>query len=75
MKDEPTPAGLTILGRCGFTLSLRLVSDRVASWEWESFPRRAESPRYRQRGLPPWPPIDAKPLPRVGGETDGEAAN
>ena len=29
---------------------LRLVSDRTASWEWESFPRLALRPRYRQRG-------------------------
>ena len=32
--------GLTILGRCG----LRLVSDRVASWEWITLPRRQPRP-------------------------------
>jgi hypothetical protein len=36
MSDEPRPTGLTILGRGG----LRLVSDRVRSFEWESYPRR-----------------------------------
>ena len=72
MSSEQPP-GLTILGRCG--LGLQLVSDRVASWEWESFPRLTPRPRYRQRGLAPWRPIDAKPLPRISGETDGEAAN
>ena len=38
MKDEPTqvPTGLTILGRRGLTPAIRLVSDRVASWEWRS---------------------------------------
>ena len=30
---------------------LRLVSDRTAPWEWESFPRPAVRPRCRQRGL------------------------
>jgi predicted RNase H-like HicB family nuclease len=32
---------------------LWLVSDRPKGWEWESFPRRAPSPRYRlgQLGL------------------------
>jgi hypothetical protein len=35
---------------------LRLVSDRVAAWEWESFPRGTMRPRYRQRGLAPWRP-------------------
>jgi hypothetical protein len=69
------PPGLTLLGQCGLGPSLRLVSDRVASWEWESCPRLAQRPRYRQRGLAPWRPIDAKPLPRISGETDGEAAN
>ncbi len=33
---------------------LRLVSDRMKSWEWESFPRLAVRPRYRQRGLALW---------------------
>jgi hypothetical protein len=42
---------------------LRLVSDRVRSCEWESYPRLAQQPRYRQRGLAPWRTklIDAKP--------------
>ena len=66
MSDrEPTQVpGLTILGRC--SAGLRLVSDRVASWEWESFPRLAVRPRYRQRGLEPWWPKlkEAKPIPR-----------
>ena len=35
--DDPTPRP-------------RLVSDRTAPWEWESFPRFAQRPRYRQRG-------------------------
>ena len=32
---------------------LRLVSDRTASWEWESIPRFEPRPRYRQRALAP----------------------
>ena len=40
--DDPTPRP-------------RLVSDCTAPWEWESFPRFAQRPRYRQRG------------PRLGG--------
>ena len=61
MSDEPRSGGLTILGRC--TGGLRLVSDRTASWEWESFPRLAVRPRYRQGALAPWRPklIEAKP--------------
>ena len=47
MNDQPT-----IISRAG----LRLVSDRVASWEWESFPRYAQRPRYRQRALAAWQP-------------------
>ena len=56
--------GLTIISQC--SAGLTLVSDRVASWEWESFPRRTQGSRYRQRGLAPWRPKlnDAKPLPR-----------
>ena len=43
---------------------LRLVSDRPKPWEWESFPRRAQCPRYRQRALVPWQPklIEAKAI-------------
>ncbi len=41
--------GLTILGRCG-GLELRLVSDRVASWEWESYPRREPKPARERLG-------------------------
>jgi hypothetical protein len=53
MSDEPQPWGLTHLGRCGG--GLRLVSDRVASWEWVSLPRREPKPaRDRLRGLAPW---------------------
>jgi hypothetical protein len=53
MNDrEAQPPGLTILGQCG--QGLRLVSNRVAAWEWESIPRRAQHPRYRQRRLAPW---------------------
>ena len=40
MADDPPP--------------LRLVSDRTALWEWESFPRLAVRPRYRQGALVPW---------------------
>ena len=39
-------------------LGLRLVSDRPGS-EFESFPRFAPRPRYRQRSLTPWRPIEA----------------
>ena len=45
-------AGLTILGRCGLRQPwLRLVSDQVKSWEWESLPRR-EPRRARERLAP-----------------------
>ena len=55
MNDDPKPTGLTILGRC--TAGLCLVSDRVASWEWQSLPRREpRRARERQRGLAPWRP-------------------
>ena len=51
VKDEPR-SGVTILGRCGG--GLRLVSDRVRSFEWESYPRREPKPaRERLRGLAP----------------------
>jgi hypothetical protein len=43
MKDEPRSGGLMILGRCGG--GLRLVSYRVRSFEWESYPRRGRSQR------------------------------
>ena len=73
MMSDEQPTGLTILGRC--TAGLRLVSDRVASWEWESFPRLAVRPRYRQRALAPWRPKLSELNPCDGGETDEEAAN
>ncbi len=63
-EREPTQVpGLTILSRC--SAGLRLVSDRPKAWEWESFPRRAQGPRYRQRALAPWLPelIEVEPLP------------
>ena len=41
MSDQPP--GLTLLG-----LGLRLVSDQVKSWEWESLPQR-ELRRARER--------------------------
>jgi hypothetical protein len=44
--DRP---GLTIISRCGG--GLRLVSDRVRSFEWESYPRR-EPRRARERLAP-----------------------
>jgi hypothetical protein len=37
MSNEPPP--------------VRVVSDRTASWEWESIPRDMPRPRCRQRGL------------------------
>jgi hypothetical protein len=59
--DEPQ-VGLTILSRCGFRPSLTLVSDRVASWEWESFPRREPKPaRERLCSLKPCKPGDKEP--------------
>ena len=60
MKDDRP--GLTIIARCSG--GLRLVSDRVRSFEWESYPRREpRPPRERLRGLAPWRPTpnDAKP--------------
>ena len=50
----------SIISLC--TSGPRLVSDRVASWEWESYPRFTPRPRYRQGALVPWPPklIEAK---------------
>ncbi len=44
MKDE----GLTIISRQG---PIRLVSDRVRSFEWQSFPRR--EPRRAMERLGP----------------------
>jgi hypothetical protein len=53
MKDDRP--GFTIIARCSG--GLRLVSDRVRSFEWESYPRRELKPaRERQRGLAPWRP-------------------
>ena len=51
MNDNPRQGGLTILGRCGQEPAIRLVSERVASWEWESLPRR-EPRRARERLAP-----------------------
>jgi hypothetical protein len=49
--------GLTIISRCGQEPTIRLVSERVASWEWISLPRREpRRARERQRGLAPWWP-------------------
>jgi hypothetical protein len=63
MSSEQPP-GLTILGCCGREPAIRLVSERVPSWEWESLPRR-EPRRARDRplGLGSWLPklIEAKP--------------
>ena len=48
--NEPR-SGLTVLGRCGLRQpSLRLVSDRVASWEWISLPRREPRPARERLG-------------------------
>ena len=58
----------TIISRCGREPTIRLVSDRVASWEWESLPRR--EPRKateRLRGLAPWRPKLIEVEPRNGG--------
>jgi hypothetical protein len=55
MSDKPRSGGLTILGRCGG--GLRLVSDRVRSFEWESYPRKEPKPaRERLLRLAPYPP-------------------
>jgi hypothetical protein len=62
MSDEPQ--GLTIISRCGQELAIRLVSERVASWEWESLPRREpKRARERLRGLAPWRPKPNEPKP------------
>jgi hypothetical protein len=48
MRDEPQ--GRTILGRCSG--GLRLVGDRVRSFEWESYSRgepKAAARRWRDR--------------------------
>jgi hypothetical protein len=61
MSDEP---GLTIISRCGQEPTIRLVSERVASWEWISLPRREpRRARERLRGLASWLPklIEAEP--------------
>ena len=42
----------TILGNLGPWL----ISDRPKGSDFESFPRRAQCPRYRQRALVPWQP-------------------
>jgi hypothetical protein len=46
MADDPKPG-------------LRLVSDRAKAWEFESLDRWGLRPRYRQRGLAPWPSAGA----------------
>ncbi len=45
MKDE----GLTIISRCGQP-PIRLVSDRVRSFEWESYARREPKPARERLG-------------------------
>jgi hypothetical protein len=40
--------GLTILGSCD--RGPWLVSHRIASWEWESFPRREPKPARERLG-------------------------
>jgi hypothetical protein len=40
----------------GFAASIRSAEDS----DFESFPRFAPRPRYRQRALTPWRPIEAK---------------
>ena len=62
MSDEPQ-ADLTIIGGAGRWPAIRRVSERTASWEWESLPRREPTPaRDRLRGLAPWRlnPIEAQ---------------
>jgi len=56
--NEREPEGLTILGRCG--LPLRLVSDRVRSFEWQSHPRR-EPRRAKERLAPLQPKAEGWP--------------
>jgi hypothetical protein len=51
----PMPETGPLIPNYGNT-NARLVSDRTAPWEWESFQRFAVRPRYRQRGLAPWRP-------------------
>ena len=54
MNDQPP--GLTILGSC--RSGPWLVSHRVASWEWESFPRREPKPARERLGpLALWKPM------------------
>jgi hypothetical protein len=59
MKDEDRYR--TVLGS---GLGPWLISDRPKGSDFESFPRRAQCPRYRQRALMPWQPkpIEAKPI-------------
>ena len=55
---------LTIISSCGQEPTVSLVSERTASWEWESLPRREpRRARERQRALASWLPmlIEAKP--------------
>ena len=62
MSSEQPP-GLT-LGRCGREPAIRLVSERIPIWEWESLPRRKpRRARDRLLGLGSWLPklIEAKP--------------
>jgi len=62
-EPEAGEVGLTILGRCGLRQPwLRLVSDHVRSWEWESLPRR-EPRRARERLSDlkgPWPGVASR---------------
>jgi len=60
----------------------RVLSGPIAQWPHTGPPVKWAGPAARLTGpCPPAPSpsplklIDAKPLPRVGGETDGEAAN
>ena len=54
MNDQPP--GLTIISRC--SAGLRLVSDRVRSFEWESYARREPKPvRERLGPLKPRKPV------------------
>jgi hypothetical protein len=50
MPDDLSPR--TIISRC--SAGPRLIAENPKSWEWESFPRIAVRPRYRQRALAPW---------------------
>jgi hypothetical protein len=61
-EREAEPPGLTILGQCG--QGLRLVSDRTASWEWETIPRR--EPRSARERLGPLAAWREKKVPITG---------